>query len=148
MEVQNHPNSNEVTDEQVRDKVVAKPGAKYPVRLVHLINGILVIGFVIEVFPEVTMLLRPYVVEVEFDPEQKNVPEYDFIPYMDQMAHFDPKELTPVSFMNASMVAIFRPAQHVLENYTAIIQLKETVANTGDDEEIYKRDYINPKVRH
>jgi hypothetical protein len=145
MEVQNNPNPDEVTE-----PCVAKAGESYPIRLLHLLNDMLIIGFVIAVYPETTMILRPYIVDPEFDPVKRNITEYDFEPYLNQLMHYDPHELSPVPFMNASTISITRPAAHLVQNYTSIIQLRQAVqvAEEKGNSEIYKREYVDTKTRH
>lgn len=151
MEVQNHPDPNEVSDEKIAEQVMAKPGGKYPIRLLHLIHGELIIGYVIAVFAETTMVLRPFTIEARYNPEKETIEEYDFEPYLDQMVYYDPHDLSPIPFMNGAVISITRPAQHVIDNYTSIVQLREAVdyAEEGKkDIQIYKRSYYDPKTRH
>ena len=153
MEVQDHSNPDEVEQsedsEERIDRIVAKPGQSYPIRLIYYPNGKLIIGFVIAVFPETTMLLRPHLVDVIAD-ETENVTEYDFTPFLDQMAHVDPTDLVPTPFMNNTMLAIVRPAEHVVRNFSDYVRLKESVASAEDPDavEIFKRPYLNPRIRH
>lgn len=150
MEVQNHPNTDEVNVDKTPVSVVAEPGGRYPIRMLHYLNGMMVIGFVIAVFPETTMLLRPHVVEVSYNSQNENIEGYEFSPYLDQMIYYDPHDLTPVPFMNSNTVALVRPAAHVISNYTDFVRLKESLAFKQDEDmvEIFKRPYINPNLRH
>jgi len=117
--------------------------------MLHYPNGQLIIGFVIAVFPETTMMLRPHIVDVQAD-ENDNVEEYEFVPYLDQMAHVDPTDLVPVPFMNAHTMSIIRPAEHVVRNFSDFIRLKESVALAHDPEsvDIFRRPYLNRRTRH
>lgn len=150
MEVQNNPDTNELTDAEIADRLTAKPGGRYPIRLLHMTNGMLIIGFVINVFPETSLILRPYVVEADYDPQKDNIDEYEFTPYLNQLVDYNALDLSPISFMNSAIIAIAIPAQHLLENYTHIIRLREAVAATEDQTEIhlYKRNYVNPNTKH
>ncbi len=145
MEVQDHTDS----DGNV-ESINAEPGAKYPIRILHYANGLLVMGFVIKVFPETTMVLRPYVVSVNYDRNSDNITEYELTPYLDQIMYYDPLDLTPSPFMNASMVSITRPSQHLLENYTSIVSLKEALSIHHDEDEvkIFPTNHFNPRTRH
>ena len=149
MEVQDNPNPNDVTEKEA-SQVRARPGEKYPIRMLHYSNGMLIIGFVICVFPETTMLLRPHSVEVVYNSEETNIEGYEFTPYLDQMIYYDPHDLTPIPFMNAASMSLVRPAPHLISNYTDIIRLKETMAFRSEDDyvEFYKRSYVNPRTRH
>lgn len=152
MEVQDHPDRDELSGNDAPHQVEAQSGRSYPIRLLHLFGGLIVIGFVIEVFPETTMVLRPHVVEILLNREDENIEEYQLSPYLDQLIHYDPLALRPVPFMNTAIVSITRPADHLIENYTSVVRLKEAVAiaeqNHVEDIQIYKRHYANPRTRH
>lgn len=123
-----------MSTEEAVDLVRVESGKAYPIRLMHFQNGLNVIGYVIAVFPETTMVLRPYTVTVDYNEHTDNVEGYEFTPFLDQMAYFNPLDLTPVPFMNNQMIAIVRPSEHVVSNYTGVIRLREKVASTPDDE--------------
>ena len=151
MEVQDNPDQDGgVTEEEIAS-TVAKAGHSYPIRILHLVNRTIVIGFVISVFPETTMVLRPYTVSVNFNPETENIEEYEFTPYLDQLAHYDPTDLQAIPFMNSAIISIVRPSQHVVENYNGLIQIKETVAVTPAEEDIeilMHREYPSKHTLH
>lgn len=152
MEVQDNPNPVEVAPETPSSTLplVAVAGVKYPIRLLHLMNGMLIIGYVIAVYPETTMVLRPYLVEPIFDETRTNITEYEFEPYLDQMSFFDAHDLVPTPFLNSACVSISRPAHHLVFNYTSIIKLREIIKSTADAESVvlYKRDYVDTRTRH
>lgn len=148
MEVQDHPDQDESLVKRI---VRAEPGKQYPVRILHFVNGLMIIGFVIEVFPETTMVLRPHSLDVNFNEHSENVEGYDFEPYLNQIAHYDPSDLTPVAFMNSSLVALVRPADHVIKNYVGLVQIKETVHHADDSDTIeimYRREIPRASSLH
>lgn len=152
MEVQDHSDQDgRVSEEQAAEMVRVEPGKAYPVRLLHYPNGMIVIGYVIAVFPETTMVLRPYTVQVSYNEASDNVDEYEFAPYLDQMAYYSPTDLTPVPFMNGMMIAMLRPSEHLVQNYTGVVRLREAITATPEDEHLelmYDRQLPSQKTLH
>lgn len=153
MEVQNHPDPDgQVRDEQpIAELTIAKPGHSYPIRMLHLRGGMLIIGYVINVFPDTILILRPHVIEVEFNPETETIEEYEFRPYLDQLVFYNPRDMAAIPFMTSAVISVTRPAEHLIENYTSIVRLKELVSVTPEDEHkdlIYKRSIPSTKTRH
>ena len=127
-------------------KVVAENGKAYPIRLLHMVNGQLIIGMVIDVFPDVMMILRPYEVEVAED-DEGNISAYQLVPYLDQLAEYDPQTLNPVPFMNANMIAPVVPARHMISTYMAVTRLREGFVD-GVEYPIRKRHYASARTKH
>lgn len=121
------------------DPVMAEEGKQYPIRCIELVNGMVLIGYVIEIDDKVIQLYRPFVVfpTDDVDPdgvEPPNMVQYELIPYQSQIAHFDITNLTPIPFMLSATVSVFYPASHLLLNYQQYIGLQVLVA-TEDDED-------------
>lgn len=126
--------------------IKAVEGQSYPIRLLHLNNGILIIGFVIEIFPEVILVLRPYSVVPDYDMATGNIDGYEFVPYLDQLAHYDPNTLDPTPFVMSSIVSVNVPAEHMIFNYDNIISIKSAAAEDLERIVIRKRTYLNDTV--
>ena len=132
------------TEEEIR-QITAKRGQSYPIRILHLVSDLLVIGFVIEVLPDTVLLLRPYVIDA--DGNDTEMRSYELIPYLDQLADYDPQSLVPIPFFKTSIIAPVTPARHLIKTYTNIVNLKEQFSVS---EELTLRPSFFPKgsTRH
>lgn len=146
MELQNNPDQD-VTPEEV-NRVRADPKKSYAIRLLHLTNGMLLIGYVIEIFPETILLLRPYVVEVDYDSRKSNIDGYKFEPYLNQLVHFDPNGLDPMPFVMSNVISVSVPAKHLQINYEQIVALHSRAVVNVEDIKIKKRHYLNNNTVH
>ena len=108
--------------------VRAEPGKTYPIRLLHMTNGMLLIGFVIAVYPETILLLRPHFVKLDFNPETENIDGYEFEPYLDQLVFYNPNSLDPTPFICTNVISVSVPANHLVTNFESVTMIKSMVA--------------------
>lgn len=132
--------------EEEYEHIVAKPGGKYPVRLLHLINGMLVMGFVLRALPDSLMVLRPYEV-ITHEQEDGTIPAYELEPYLDQLAEYDANTMLPVPFMTANIVGVVIPAKHLMQSYMTHIRLRENF-EALDEYPIRQRHYPSANTKH
>jgi len=126
----------------------AEPGKEYPIRLLHLMNGMLVIGFVISIVQSTILMLRPYIVDIDYDAEDKNIVAYALDPYLDQLVHYEANSLDPVPFILDNVVSVNIPARHLMENYNNIISMASIVAIDEDKLKIRRSEFLNDKTVH
>lgn len=151
MELQN--NSDQHVNAQSQDTIEevdlqAVPGKAYPIRLLHLTNGMIIIGYVISVIGDTIMVLRPHILDIEYNPASKNIEHYEFDPYMDQLADNDPLSVDPTPFVLSNVFSVNRPTQHVVENFAGIVRLKEVASIDPERIFLAERSYPSSKVLH
>lgn len=145
MELQDNPDTDV---EQTRPKRTrAEAGESYPIRILHLNTGLLIIGYVIESYPnEVILMLRPHVISLEYDREEGNVEEYEFVPYLNQLIAFEPNGLDPTPFIMSNVISVNMPAEHVLKNFESVIHLKSLAAVDPERIKLQQPHYLTRTV--
>lgn len=153
MEIQNHSDQNvrpELSDEDINSLVKANPTKSYPIRMLHLSTGSLIVGFVISVLPDTIMVLRPHVLQVAGERNHEgdfNIEFYEMVPYLNQLVEYDPEELDATPFMTSNVISLNIPAPHVRRNYTSITQMKQQYHSEDDDTVLY-REYPSKDTLH
>lgn len=144
MEVQD----NTDTETNVKSfQYLAEHGKEYPIRIIHLLDGSLMIGFVIGIEGSVVMVLRPYLVEASTkEDDQNDIVNYELVPYLDQLVGYDPNTLEPMSIMLSSAISLASPADHLATNYQQIINMKSLLGYHPEGK-ILLKDRQNPSMR-
>lgn len=119
---------NDKPTEQEQKAIVAESGKAYPIRMMHFMDGTLIVGFVIAVLQDHIMMLHPYELRAnvtDSDEEGENITEYQLTPYMDQLAEYDPESMTPTPFMvSGTLSPAIVPAKHVRDFYMTHVHLR------------------------
>lgn len=144
MELQDHT-VEDVTEEEAL-LVRAQRDQAYPIRVLHLSNGMIIIGFVISMMSNCILILRPYNLDILFNETGTNIDQYGFDPYMNQLALFEPNGLDPVIFMLSNVISINVPAPHLKQNYESIIALNALGSVDPEHIQVSKRHYLNNMV--
>ena len=129
----------------IEDEYAVEAGSTHPVRLLRMLDGSLIIGYLIDLNTQWVLVLRPYEVLVNED-EELDITSYEFKPYMDQLAYFDPDTLIPTRFNVNSIVAPLIPAPHMVKNYSAICSMMTTYS--GDEETVVNSRLPSREMRH
>lgn len=139
----------ELPDRENQDvKTRAEYGEEYPIRILHLANEMIIIGYIIDSFSDVVMVLRPYIVDMDYDRENSNIMAYEIEPYLNQLALYNPNELDAVPFVMNNIISIAVPATHLSQNYQQIVAMKATAAVDAERILLTKRHYYNDKLVH
>lgn len=119
---------NDKPTEQEQKAILAESGKAYPIRMMHFMDGTLIVGFVISVQPDHIMMLHPYELRANVSEDEEgdeNIAQYQLTPYMDQLIENDPETLVPVPFMvSATVSPAIIPSAHVRQFYMTHVQLK------------------------
>lgn len=131
--------------EQKEVPLRAEHGKVYPIRLLHMPDDQLIIGFVLAVLDDVVLMVRPYWVDPQQD-ETGNIVSYTVTPYLDQLVHHDPETLEPVPFTRSNIYSINLPAAHLRKTYNANQGFRERLVH---DEPIYgEGHYPSNSTKH
>lgn len=126
----------------------AVPGESYPIRLIHTINGLFIIGYVISVLPDAIMMLRPHCVSIDYDNKNDNILSYEFEPYLNQLARYDANSLDPTPFMTATIVSVNVPAAHLASNFENVVSMKAVAVHNEENIKIAIPHFNNNKTVH
>lgn len=129
------------------DPTVGQRGRAYPIRILHLVNDITVIGMVIHVTHDTLYILRPHYIDVDYDEDRKNLSSYTLIPYLDQLVHYDANSMSTTPFLTYGIASMSIPAQHLLNTYMTVTRFKEHLASAPEGE-LYTREYPDGRILH
>lgn len=132
MEIQNHTDQDvtQFSDEDIEGLLTVDPEKTYPIRLLHLSNDALTIGFVLAVMPDSVLLVRPHNLQVFADRTGEgdlNIEAYDLVPYLNQLVEYDPDDTSPTPFMMSNIISMNIPAPHLRRNFMMVTQMKQSV---------------------
>ena len=130
------------------DPTVAKRGQSYPIRLLHTVNGILIVGLVVHVTSDTIHVLRPYCVEVNYNEKKHEVTCYNILPYLDQLVDYDPTSKLSTPFVISSIISMSTPAPHLLRNYMTMVGFKEHISEYTADAPLYSGEYTDGNSIH
>lgn len=114
--------------------LVYDPQKDYHVKVLYLTNGILIAGHVIAEDETSIHLLQPHEMHVSWDGRRREISEYEFVPFLNQVAHSSPTELVVYPFYKSALISAVVPAQHVTNIFMKQLGIKHMVARDPEQD--------------
>lgn len=124
--------------------VTYDPQRDYPVKLLYLTNGILVVGHVISEDENVAHVLQPHEVHVSWDRRRHEIAEYEFVPFLNQVAYSSPTELVVYPFYKSALISTVTPTLHITATFTKQLGIKQMVVRDPEQDLIPRHE---PDIR-
>lgn len=110
--------------EQPQSNTSFDPDIVYPIRLLVMNSGMFIIGELLSVRDDMLVVLQPHEVAFFYDRENRNLKEYEFIPFLDQFTETDPDMIRAVPFFKANVMTCVEPKQHMIAAFNHYRWLK------------------------
>ena len=127
--------------------VVYDPSKDYPVKMLYLGNGTLVVGHVIQEDDYTTHLLQPHELHITWDNRKREIAEYEFVPFLNQIAHSSPTQLVVYPFYKHAMISAVTPTDHVVLNFMKQLGTKQ-IYDRDPEQDLISRETPNFNTRH
>lgn len=99
----------------------------YPVKLLYLGNGMLVAGHVISDDENAVHVLQPHELHIMWDNRKREIAEYEFVPFLNQIAHSSPTQLVVYPFYKSALISTVTPSDHVTLSFMKQLGIKQMV---------------------
>jgi len=120
--------------------VVYDPQKDYPIKMLYLGNGMLVAGHVVSEDEAAVHILQPHEVHITWDGRKREIAEYEFVPFLNQIAHSSPTQLIVYPFYKASMISNVVPSDHVQNAFAKQLGIKQLVSLDPDQDLIPRHE--------
>lgn len=107
--------------------VTYDPSEDYPVRIVLLSSGLIVVGNLIHEDDQKVCILQPHEMHIVWDSKESEIKQYEFMPFMNQLVFHDPTQLVVYPFYKTSISTITWPTDHVSRSFTQQLGMKQAI---------------------